>query len=120
MKITKAFDIILNVALPLLVGYFIYFINSTEKFYPALKNHLPDGLWAYSFISLILIIWNRRLNLYWIVFGYLFAAGFELFQYLRLVPGTADMIDVIVYFIFMGMGIGINNFFKNPHGKPLQ
>jgi hypothetical protein len=120
MKITKRFDIILNVISPILLGYLIYFIYSIEQFSIVIKNYLPDGLWAYSFISMILVIWHRQLNLCWMISAYLLAACFEVFQYLKLVPGTADIIDVTVYIIFITIGIGTNNFFRKAYCKPPQ
>jgi hypothetical protein len=112
MKITRRNDIILNVFFPLLLGYFIYSIANTGAISLLIKNYLPDGLWAYSFISLILIIWNRRFNFLWIFTSFLLAASFEVFQYFHFIPGTADGMDILVYFIFISSGLLANHYFR--------
>lgn len=112
MKITRQTDLLLNVISPLLLGYFIYLLGSYELLPQLLKNYLPDGLWAYAFISMILVIWDRHLNYGWIFIAFLLAAGFELLQQYRLVSGTADAADIMVYFLFMGAGLLTNHFFK--------
>lgn len=112
MKITRPTDLLLNVISPLLLGYFIYFPGSYELLPQLLKNYLPDGLWAYAFLSAILIIWDRQLHFGWVLISFLLAAGFELLQHYRLLSGTADAADVVVYFLFMGIGLLTNRFFK--------
>ena len=112
MNITRHSDTALNVIFPLLAGYFIYCLGSIEAVPLLVSNYLPDGLWAYSFASIMLIIWSRQLNFLWIVGCYLIAAGFELSQYWQLIMGTADMIDVLTYYIFISAGLLCNNYFK--------
>jgi len=112
MRISRHSDTVLNVILPLVAGYFIYFAGSIQAVPFLVSNYLPDGLWAYSFASIMLIIWDRQLNFLWIVSCYLIAAGFELLQYWQLITGTADRIDVITYFIFISAGLLSNNYFK--------
>lgn len=112
MKITRQTDLLLNVISPLLLGCFIYFLGSYELLPQLLKNYLPDGLWAYAFLSAILIIWNRQLNYTWLFISFLLAACFELLQQYQLLAGTADIADIITYFFFMGAGLFSNRFFK--------
>ena len=112
MKITPQTDLLLNVISPLLLGYFIYLLGSYELLPQLLKNYLPDGLWAYAFISMILVIWDRQLNYGWLFIAFLLAACFELLQQYRLLTGTADAADVMIYFLFMGAGLLSNRFFK--------
>jgi hypothetical protein len=76
-----------------------------------LQNHLADGLWAYAFLSCILIIWDRKSNLAWIVLTIVFSILFELFQYWHLVAGTGDLWDVVVYLLFFLLALQIN---QNP------
>lgn len=97
---------------PLLLGYFVYLLGSYQLLPQLVKNYLPDGLWAYAFISAILIIWNRQLNYVWLFISFLLAACFELLQHYQLLAGTADIADIMTYFLFMGAGLFSNRFFK--------
>jgi hypothetical protein len=112
MKINKYSDILLHVILPIVLGSAVYSLSAIIKIPLMLKNYLPDGLWAYSFISALLIIWNRHFHFLWISAAFLLAACFELLQYFSLVPGTGDMADAIVYTIFFGAALLINNKLK--------
>jgi hypothetical protein len=112
MKITRQTDLLLNVISPLLLGYLIYFLGSYELLPQWLKNYFPDGLWAYAFLSAILIIWNRQLNYVWLFISFLLAAVFELLQHYHLLAGTADVADIMTYFLFMGAGLFSNRFLK--------
>jgi hypothetical protein len=103
------------VVFPICLGYFIYYISAQTAQTSAailVKNYLPDGLWAWSFISVILILWDRRINFTWVLATYLLSAGFELLQLLDILPGTADLVDLIVYFTFMGIALYTNSFFR--------
>jgi hypothetical protein len=112
MKFNRITDLLLNVLLPLLLGYIVYYAGQQGGINPGLKNYLPDGLWAYAFISALLIIWNRRLPFGWIISIYVLAAGFELLQYYKVVAGQADSWDVAVYFLFISAGLLLNSLFK--------
>lgn len=124
MKINKHSDIFLNVILPIILGCFIYFLYPVVKIPMPVKNYLPDGLWAYSFISALLIIWNRDISFLWLLLAFLLAACFEWLQHFSLIPGTGDIADVIVYFIFFGLALLINkkmktNYFTQAHYSQL-
>ena len=110
MKIIRQIDLVINVILPLLLGYFIYHMGDAGRISALIKNHLPDGLWAYSFITAILIIWNRQVNGLWIVIACLLSAGFELLQYFHWIAGTGDIIDMIAYLLFTGLALLINHY----------
>jgi hypothetical protein len=111
MKINKVSDILLNVFLPLLLGGLIYLVADSATFLPV-KNYFPDGLWAYSFLSAILILWNRSLNYFWIGLSFLVAICFELLQYLHWLRGTGDIADTLVYFAFFMLALVSNRLFK--------
>jgi len=112
MKFSKSPDILLNILLPLLLGVFIY-KTGTILFIPMpVRNHLPDGFWAYAFISSILIIWNREINIAWITIVFIISTCFELLQYQHKIPGTGDIADIIVYFVFFTLALLLNPFFK--------
>jgi hypothetical protein len=117
MKISKSSDILLNVFFPLVAGYIIYCLSGFHSLYLLIKNYFPDGLWAYSFLSALLIIWRRQVNVGWISFVFLLAAFFELAQYLQWTAGTGDSADVIMYFIFFGAALCVNKYFKKTYSN---
>jgi len=112
MKFGKRSDILLNVCLPLLLGLFIYWSANSLFISALIRNYLPDGLWAYAFISGILLIWDRVVHMTWIILVFLTAIGYELLQYLHAVPGTGDIKDIITYFLFFTIALLLNTFFK--------
>lgn len=112
MKHKLLTDIFLNVLLPLLLGFLVYYLAVKHWINPGIKNYLPDALWAYAFVSVLLIIWKRILPLAWVLSVYIISALFELFQYFQLVPGRADIVDIIIYFAFISIGLINNSFFK--------
>ncbi|MBI5857459.1 MAG: hypothetical protein HZB42_07390 [Sphingobacteriales bacterium] len=111
MKISRSFDIIVNVLFPLLIGYFIYYAGENGFINPMIKNYLPDGLWAYSFTSALLIVWNREINIFWIIIAFVAALSIELLQYFGLMPGTADAFDFLMYAIFILTGLLTNKYY---------
>lgn len=68
--------------------------------------NLPSSLWTFSFITLVLVIWNEKRNkirTFWISIVLVIVISSELFQYFSLLPGTFDWLDVIfnlISFIF--------------------
>jgi hypothetical protein len=47
---------------------------------------LPDGLWVFSYMALMLFIWNRNItaqNILWFFLVPILAIGSEVFQYLK-------------------------------------
>jgi len=112
MKITSLRDAIINVLLPIFFGSLIYFIAFAVDIAPSVKNYLPDALWAYSLVSAILIVWSRKIEVFWITCIFVLAAFFETVQYFNLFPGTGDVIDLLVYFSSFAIGILMNNFFR--------
>ena len=115
--------IVINVILPLTIGGFIYiytrpnsiyFLSWLQQIIPIFDDfkitlpewiiyNLPDGLWIFSFINLMLIIWNGQSNinnLIWYIIPILVGLILEIFY------GTFDIIDVL--FIILG---GISSFY---------
>ncbi|SMC75540.1 hypothetical protein SAMN06296427_10777 [Moheibacter sediminis] len=63
---------------------------------------LPDGLWIFSYVCLMLSIWRKSIskqNTFWISIVPLVAIGSEILQFFGLVQGTFDMVDVLCYLI---------------------
>jgi len=114
--LNKFYDILLNIILPLLIGTVIYFFNLPSL----LKNHLSDGLWAYSLISSILIIWDRRLKKVWLLSSLCLFILFEIFQSSIIMQGTADLLDIITYVLFGIFSVSINNLLKHQYYKKYE
>jgi hypothetical protein len=112
MRLGKRSDILLNIILPLLLGIGVYRAAGMIAIPSLVRNYLPDGLWAYAFLSSILLIWDRAINVAWTVAAFLLAIGYEGAQYEHFIPGTGDIFDVISYFLFFGIALFLNMFFK--------
>ncbi len=112
MKFGKGSDILLNIIMPLLLGIVIYLAGRTVAIPTLVRNYLPDGLWAYAFLSAILIIWEREVNTPWIVAVFLTSVGFEILQYGHKIAGTGDIHDIMTYFIAFSIALRLNRFFK--------
>jgi hypothetical protein len=112
MKLDKKSDVLLNVVLPLLIGLLIYWSGRLGIVPSWIINYMPDGFWAYAFISCMLVIWDRRIQIFWVVLVFLISVFFEILQYRHMIPGTGDVMDVLIYFIFFGIALKLNRFFK--------
>ena len=63
---------------------------------------LPDGFWMFSYMSLILYLWNnelRRDNFFWIFILSIIALLSELGQLLKIISGTFDIVDLLMYLL---------------------
>lgn len=61
---------------------------------------LPDGLWLFSYVCLMLYIWKNTItvqNLFWIIVVPAIAIGSEIAQYFGLMQGTFDPMDLLLY-----------------------
>ena len=63
---------------------------------------LPDGLWAMSYTMLIFHLRKDKTvrTLIWSIIIPIVGILSEISQYYSLIPGTFDIIDLIMYFIF--------------------
>ena len=113
MKWSKTSDSLLNIILPLLLGAVIYWVGETVAIPAVVRNYLPDGFWAYAFISSILVIWGRKIHIAWIVTVFLVSVCFELLQYYQKIAGTGDIKDVITYFTAFTIALISNTYFRN-------
>jgi hypothetical protein len=114
---------------PLLIGGFIYILfrsdvllmfewleklNIIDEIYSIRKNtlplksklpnwflfSLPDGLWIFSYVSLILLVWDNKLNnssIFWILIIPGLAVLSEILQFFDICSGTFDVMDLIFY-----------------------
>ena len=57
---------------------------------------LPDGLWVYAFTSALLIYWNNETQKvkFWLLIPFTTGILVEIFQGLKLFPGTFDILDL--------------------------
>ncbi len=85
------------------------FTNSIRDFLNHFKNHLPnwiifslpDGLWLYSFTSILLIIWEKDIEKikFWLLIPFLAFSSYELLKILKILQGTFDLVDLFIYFL---------------------
>lgn len=108
-KLKRKNDLIFNVVVPLAIGTGLYCIP-TEPF---LRNYVPDGLWAYSLVSLLLILWDRILKPAWMGTVFLLFLLFELLQKRGMILGTGDGFDILAYTLSALAAIGLNAPFKS-------
>lgn len=113
-------DLLAFVFLPLLLGAFIYYYTrphsiyflswidnifqseTTSKFQLPywIVYHLPDGLWAFAFSSVFLIIWERKVNqknIIWLLTPLIIAT------FLEIKYGTFDFTDLC--FVIIGSSL---------------
>jgi hypothetical protein len=64
---------------------------------------LPDGCWVYSFTVFLKSVWedfgDRGWAFFWVALPTALAVGAEIGQAMRVVPGTFDVNDLVVYFV---------------------
>ena len=108
-----------NILLPLLAGASLYiisspnviflkylklriviaseFINPDIWFWPILWNYIPDMLWGYSLVfAVYMIIDNNAASMRILIYVLVFSTFLELLQLLPTVPGTFDLLDILV------------------------
>ncbi|SUX43454.1 hypothetical protein [Chryseobacterium indoltheticum] len=79
---------------------------------------LPDGLWAFSYTSIMLCIWDFKINsknIFWILLIPLIAIISEIGQKIKIVSGTYDHYDLLFY--IMGFIMPIAFFTKTINFK---
>lgn len=62
--------------------------------------NLPDALWLYALMSSLTAIWGEKLftnGRFWLLITIVLSIGSEIAQYFRLIPGTFDLWDIIIY-----------------------
>jgi glycopeptide antibiotics resistance protein len=64
---------------------------------------LPDGLWVYSFTSIILILWAGKIN-YWLIIPFITGVLVEILQGFTFI-GTFDYLDLA--FSILGISTSI-------------
>lgn len=115
-KYNRKIDFLLYVVTPLLIGTVVYSIKSVSNSYNFIKIFLPDGLWSYSFISCVLLIWDRHIKIEWMITTFTIFILIEVMQYFHVMNGTGDILDVLVYFTFASCALFTNKY----HSKSLK
>lgn len=87
----------LLVLVPLFIGIFIYTLPQSR---PWVRNHIPDGLWAFSFGYAFLWIWKPPIFSALRLIPLIVFFAFELFQKFGIITGTFDLIDCLAYLLF--------------------
>ena len=89
----------------------IDFINSNVrknsiKYAPKIPEwlifSLPDGIWIFSYVVLMISIWNFKVNrqsIFWLTIIPLIAIFSEIFQIFGIVSGTFDIVDLSFYLL---------------------
>ena len=108
-----------NILLPLLAGASLYIISSPNViflkylklriviaselmnphiwFWPILRNYIPDMLWGYSLVfAVYMIIDNNAASMRMLIYVLVFSIFLELLQLLPTIPGTFDLLDILV------------------------
>ena len=63
---------------------------------------LPDGLWLFAYVSLILHVWNNSIDtksIIWVLLVPYIAIISEFGQLFGIIPGTFDFLDIIMYIL---------------------
>jgi len=71
-------------------------------------HSLPDGLWVYALTAFMLHLWRAgpaRPRRAWAALGAVLGLGWEACQWLALVPGTFDRVDVLLMVALAGLAL---------------
>jgi hypothetical protein len=63
---------------------------------------LPDGLWLFSYLSILLAVWKNTIskhNIHWILLVPTIAVFIEFGQLFSIVSGTFDILDLTFYLV---------------------
>lgn len=124
MSFMKPFFLIL---VPLILGTCIYAIARPEstivlsgrgmtkafKLPSWVIYNLPDGLWLFSLLNCLYLIWHRnssRTKLIWIMSAFLLAVLTEVFQKYHIITGTFDYVDILAYCLALIISSVCNKF----------
>ena len=86
---------------------------------------LPNGLWAFAYALLITGIWSDSkswLRTFWMASIPLLVIGFEILQYLGIIPGTFCIHDIALGMagLITGILVGIRTIKPNNHEKAFE
>lgn len=84
---------------------------------------LPSALWMYSFTFSLTYIWLKSassLKFLWILLPLFLGLGSELSQYLGWVPGSFDILDLLLYIFASFLAINVTIILKNNKGEVIK
>ena len=86
--------------------------NNFKGFPTFIFYSLPDGLFLFSYTTLMLWLWHKnKYKFYWVLFLPVFLVIIEFFQLNHSNIGTFDFIDLILYICFVLITLLINSKF---------
>lgn len=88
--------------LHLINNFRTYTINHSHTLPSIVLYSLPDGLWIFSYVNLVLFLWKNEIkkeNLFWIFIIPIISIVSELGQLLKIISGTFDPMDLVMYLI---------------------
>jgi len=103
-------------------------ISELRLLTPPLADHfpnwflysLPDGLWLFSYLSVLLVVWDNVIskhNIHWLLLVPMVAIFSEIGQLFEIVPGTFDIFDLIFYLLGTVLPILIFTNSKTPRNS---
>lgn len=105
-----------------MAGTILYWLkNNNFPFHQSVYFYLPDFLWMFSGLNLFALIWGHEkisLLFYQSLF-YSAALLLEVLQHISSIPGTFDILDILVYssaFIFnlTYLNFKLKQFYEKP------
>jgi hypothetical protein len=81
---------------------------------------LPDGLWLFSYLSVLLAVWDNVIskhNIHWLLLVPMVAIFSEIGQLFEIVPGTFDIFYLIFYLLGTVLPILIFTNSKTPRNS---
>jgi hypothetical protein len=71
---------------------------------------LPDGLWSFAYAAIMSRLWAQQAGaakLFWLLSIPILGIGFEVGQWLRLIPGYFNVTDLVVTTLGASLGVWI-------------
>ena len=81
---------------------------------------LPDGLWLFSYLSVLLAVWDNVIskhNIHWLLLVPMVAIFSEIGQLFEIVSGTFDIFDLLFYLLGTVLPILIFTNSKTPRNS---
>ncbi len=81
---------------------------------------LPDGLWLFSYLSVLLVVWDNVIskhNIHWLLLVPMVAIFSEIGQLFEIVSGTFDIFDLLFYLLGTVLPILIFTNSKTPRNS---
>lgn len=93
----KMFDWFYSIGLEDAIQAYRDTLSPTKQYIPNwIYLSLPNALWVYSFTSSLIIIWSNQTSIlkYWLVIPFALGVIVEFLQYINIIRGTFDIVDL--------------------------